>query len=588
MEQELNQGLPPQLPEIPKDVKEKYNKIKAKLEKLKKAVLKDHKKNIIGISLLPPKKEEKDKINVLIVLDDSKSERTPDYKLKDTLTPKLVDIAKKTDEKIWLEIMLTSEVREACFDGKYEVPQLIAMGAPIYDPTDLLGAIKISEVHKSMVIKKFEKYVVSYIAAGSVFRGEKSHDIDVYLIVDDTDVKRMSRAELRDKLRNIIIGMGFQAADLTGVKKQFHVQVYILTDFWESIKEAHPVIFTFLRDGVPLYDRGVFSPWRLLLKMGRIRPSPEAIDMQMEVGTRMIERAKGKLINIVMEDIFYGVLNPSQAALMLYGLAPPTPKETVRLLDEILVKKEKILEKKYVDILENIRVKFKEIEHGKVKNIKGAEIDKLMADTELYLKRIKKLFDQISKNKENEIIKQIYEDCLRIAEDVLGKKVAVSKLSTEIQKYCKQNKLSPRIPEILKDVLKAKKDFDSKKLAKAEADKIVRESSTYIRLLVDHIQRKKHVELSRATLRFKYGDHVGEAILLGNTAVIIEDIEAKDKLYQKANISKEGKLTGITKITPEEFEELLTKSEIPTLTSIKEQTLESLKTLFGKEIEIIL
>ena len=122
----------------------------------------------------------------------------------------------------------------------------------------MLAALKISEVHKAMVIKKFDKYIVSYVAAGSLFRGEKSHDIDVYVVVDDTDVKKMSRFELRDKLRSIIINMGFQAADITGVKKLFHIQVYILTDFWESVKDASPVIFTFLRDGVPLGSFGNF------------------------------------------------------------------------------------------------------------------------------------------------------------------------------------------------------------------------------------------------------------------------------------------------------------------------------------------
>ncbi len=580
--------MSPELPEIPEEVKKKYDQLKAKLEILKKEILKENKKHIIGLSLLPPKKEEKDKINVLVVINDNNSEKIPDYKLKDKLTIELVKVAKKVDETIWLEIMLTSEIKEACFDSKYEVPQLIAMGAQFYDPTDLLGAIKIAEVHKSMTIKKFEKYVVSYVAAGSLFRGEKSHDIDVYIIVDDTDVKRMSRIELRDKLRNIIISMGFQAADMTGIKKQFHIQVYILTDFWESIKEAHPVIFTFLRDGVPLYDRSVFIPWRLLLKMGRIRPSPEAIDMQMEVGTRMLERAKGKLLNIVMEDLFYATLNPSQAALMLYGLSPPTPKETVRLLEEVFVKKEKILEQKYVDILENIRLKFKEIEHGKLKEIKGVEVDKLSEDAELYLKRIKKLFDQISRKKETESINKIYEDCLSITQEALEKKVAINKVVEEIKQYTVENKLPENLSEILKGIIQAKKDFDQKKLVKAESDKVLRESSTYIRILADHVQRKKHQLIEKTTIHVRYGKQMAEIILLEKVAILILDQEAKEKIYQQATIDKEGKLKDIRKIDPEEVEVILSKVEIPGVVTLKEQTFESLKTLFGKELEIIL
>ena len=582
---DMPQG-PAHLPEIPEDVQKKYEQIKVKLEKLKKAILKDHKKHVIGLSLLPPKKDEKDKINVLTVINDAKAERQPDYRLKDKLTLDLVKIAKKVDEKIWLEIMLTSEISESCFDGKYEVPQLIAMGAPLHDPTDLLAAIKVSEVHKNMVIKRFEKYIVSYVAAGSIFRGEKSNDIDVFVIIDDTDVKRMSRVELKDKLRGLIQNMGFNAADLTGVKKQFHIQTYILTDFWESLKEAHPVMFTLLRDGVPLYDRGVFTPWRLLLKMGRIRPSPEAIDVQMDIGSRMVESAKNRLVNIVMLDLFYAVLNPAQAALMLYGIAPPTPKETVKLLQEVFVKREKILEQKYVDILENIRLKFKEIEHGKTKRVSGKEIDKMMDDTEIYLKRIKKLFDQIAKKKEKETMNRVYQECLNVTEDVIGKKP--KSLVQEVKKYCADNKLSPRISEIIKDISKAKKDFDAGKLTKAEIDKCSREASTYIRLLVDHMQRKKHLELERVTIRFKHGEKVGEVILLDKTAIIIEDIAAKEKTFQKATIDKTGKLRDIKKASIEEFESLISKTQIPTVLTVKEQIFESLRNLLGKEIEIIL
>ena len=138
----------------------------------------------------------------------------------------------------------------------------------------------------------------------------------------------MTRAELKDKLRAIIISMGYDAKAITGVDREFHIQVYILTDFWDSLKEAHPVIFDLLRDGVPLFDRGIFMPWKQLLKMGKIKPSEEAIDMFMNSGEQMLNRVKYKLRDIAMEDIFLAILTPSQAALMTYGLPPPAPKET--------------------------------------------------------------------------------------------------------------------------------------------------------------------------------------------------------------------------------------------------------------------
>ncbi len=337
MEQPTIAKAPEFTPEQLKEMEKKQKEIKLILDKFQKKILKDNKKHILGICLLPPKKEAKDKFNVLVALDDSKSKIVPDFKMRDKVSREIIDIAKKVDEKINVEPILVSEIKESLYDAKYELLQLIAMSAILYDPMDFLGALKISEVHKSMTIKKFEKYVVSYVAAGSLFRGEPSHDIDVYVIIDDTDVKRMSRTELKDKLRGLILEQGYHAEQITGIKKQFHVQVYILTDFWESIKDAHPVIFTFLRDGVPLYDRGVYNSWRLLLKMGRIKPSPESINMFMDAGHRLLDAAKKKMLMIAGQDIYYAVLNPAQAALMLYGLNPPTPKEASRLLEEVFV-----------------------------------------------------------------------------------------------------------------------------------------------------------------------------------------------------------------------------------------------------------
>src|SRR3989344_4528173 len=246
------------------------------------------------------------------------------------------------------------------------------MSAPTFD-TGMLSALKIADIHKKMVISKFEKYIVAYVLFGSLARSEatKESDIDIAIIIDDTDVKRMSRAELKDKLRAIILSMGLEAGELTGIKNKLNIQTYILTDFWESIKDANPIIFTVLRDGIPFYDRGIFMPWKQLLKMGKIKPSPEAIDMFMTSGEEIVKKLRFKLHSLVESDIYWSTLNATQAAIMLYGLPPPTPKETIELLQEIFVNKEQMLEKEYVEIMKKIRDFYKKIEHGEIKEVKG-------------------------------------------------------------------------------------------------------------------------------------------------------------------------------------------------------------------------
>ena len=572
---------------IPEDLKKKFKEIKKKLDKFKKEATKKFDKYILAISLLPPQKEQKDKkqINLLVMVDDSDVKKMSKMELIDKLTGILDKTAKDIDKNIKPDVMLNSELVEACYDAKYDIIRMIATSAPIYDPKDLLAALRISEVHKSMTIKKFEKYILSYVAAGSLFRGEKSRDIDVYLIVDDTDVKKMSRFELKDKLRAIITTMGFDAKAITGVDKQFHVQVYILTDFWESVKDANPVIFTLLRDGVPLFDRGVFMPWKLLLKQGRIKPSPEAIDMHMDLGEKLITRLKNKMLGIVSEDIYYAVLNPAQAALMLYGIPPPTPKETIQLLNDIFVKKEKLLEKRHVETLAYIRKLYKDIEHGKVKTIEGKEIDTLLKKTEEYMERMRELFEEIHKRAEGRTISEIKEACTNIVRDIL--KIEEIKLPLEkgFESLVEQGKISKRFLDILKEINKAEREFKAKKLSRQEAEKIRKDASIFIKAMLEYIQRRKSVDLERAKIRIKYGDKFADIFVFEEEMFMIMDIAAKEKEIQKATITKDGKLTDIKKTNLIELEGHLAK-KIPRRTFIKDAVIKSLKELFGKDIEI--
>ena len=70
-------------------------------------------------------------------------------------------------------------------------------------------------------------------------------------------------------------------------------------------------------------------PWKALLKMGKLKPSPEAIDMFMSMGDKTVKRAKATLLDILIHDIYWSIITPSQALLMLYGSPPPTPKKIV-------------------------------------------------------------------------------------------------------------------------------------------------------------------------------------------------------------------------------------------------------------------
>jgi uncharacterized protein (UPF0332 family)/predicted nucleotidyltransferase len=588
---------------LPKEARQKLEDIKKKLESLKDELLKKFDKYVIGVALLPPQQPakegeqageqpDKDKINVLILVDDSDSQTMAKGELRAKLDSIIREVADTIDKNLNPSTVILSELWQNCYDGKYELLQMIALGAPIYDK-GMLSAIKIAEVHKTMVIKKFEKYIVSYVLAGSLVQGRatKTSDIDVWIVIDDTDVKKMTRAELKDKLRAIIIGMGIEAGEITGIRNKLNIQVYILTDFWDSLKEANPIIFTLLRDGVPFYDRGIFMPWKQLLKSGKIKPSAEAIDMFMSSGEQMLRRVELKLKEIGMEDIYYAILTPSQAALMMHGIPPPAPKETAELIRQIFVEKEKMFSNDDVRILENIIKVRKEIEHGTKKELTGQEVDKLLQDGERYLKAIKRLFGQIEVKKEKEDVAGIYESVVTVVRDILKFEGVEKVPESDIAGIFNEELVTPgRIPvkfkRLLEMVVKAKKDYDANRLSKTEVEEVKKKSGELFKYLVEYLQRKRGREIERAKIRVKHGEKFGEVLLLDNAAFIIHDIDNEERDVTRAEILPNGRLGSIRQSNLEELEKAVAKMEIPPKVFIKEQIFEDLKGVFGRDVEV--
>ncbi len=625
---------------LPKEAQEKLRDIKTKLDKFKSAALAKFDKYIMGIALLPPPAPQQpgmfaegqlpptlqsqqiqsvqqpqpqqqvegeagagsqpqqappaDQVSVLVLVDDSDSKKMTKDELKNKLSTIIQGMASEVDKKLVVQCLLLSELWQNCYDAKYDLLQLIASSAPVYD-TGMLAALRISEIHKQMVIRKFERYIVSYVLAGSLIQGratEKS-DIDVFIVVDDTDVKRMSRVELKDKLRAIIIGMGIEAGELTGVRNKLNIQVYILTDFWESIKDANPIIFTFLRDGVPLYDRGIFMPWKQLLQMGRIKPSSEAIELYMSSGEQLLERVRFKLREVGMEDLFWAIITPTQAAIMLYGIPPPTPKETPEVVREIFVKKEKLLEESHVNTLEAVIKLRKDLEHGDRKDIRGEEIDKLLGDCDKFLKRIGQLFKEIQQIKEEENIVRLYDTAVTMIRDALKlegiEKVDDAELvSTFEDELISKNRIPAKYLRILNSIIKAKKDYEAKKLNRAEIEKVKKDSTEFTTALLEYIQRKRGREIERAKIRVKHGNNkFGEVVLLESDAFIVKDIDQPQKEVTRAKVTEEGGLAAVTESSPEEMEAALANKPIPPKTFIKEKLFEDLKRIFGKDVEIL-
>lgn len=453
---------------------------------------------------IPEAEAKKGLVHVLVVIPESKFKEIA--KIKTDLIKK----SKEINEKFWIHTLTPIDFWNMGLDSKFDSFEAFSMSYPVHDPKNFLGSLRVSHIHKSLVLRKFEKYVTTYAMGGSFVRGEtkKTSDIDVIVIIDDTDVKRMSRFELIEKLRGIIHSYISEAMAMAGTKVDFNVQVWLLTDFWERVKDAEPVAFTFIRDGIPLYDRGAFLPWKSLLRMGRIKPSPESVDMFMSSGDKMKTNVEKKIFDILIHDIYWGTMHPTQGLLMLYGLAPQNVYDTAKSFRETFVEKERLIEESYADFFEEIALKYyKGFEHGKVKSgdITGNEIDRLFKGAKDYVKRLKDLRTQIEKRvKENEM-DDVYKNLFDQLKAIIADKPEDELINDFGKNFVKNGKFPKRYLTNLKFIKKVYDELKNppkkKKTKKEKSDKKQAEESYKLRRNVDNA-RKKATEIINALTEY--------------------------------------------------------------------------------------
>jgi predicted nucleotidyltransferase len=562
-----------------------FNKIKSKLDSLKKKVVKKYPfiKSLSVLSMnaskmfeeeegLPKEVVEGKPLHLMMVIPEEQ------YKNVQKIKPEVIKLIKETGENLWIHIHTPIDLWNYGSDSKFEFIDAVSGSFVLHD-SGFLGSLRVANIHKSLVLRKFEKYVASYVIAGSLITGTagKDSDVDTHVIIDDTDVKRMPRLELLEKLRGIIYDYIREASVLAGVKNILNVQVSLLTDFWQRVKDAEPVAFTFIRDGVPLYDRGTFTPWKLLLKMGKIKPSPEAIDLFMKQGEQTGDYVKRRLLD-AMVDTYFGVVTPTQAMMMLAEEAPPTPKELVGEVKKVLVDREKVMSMKDLKILEKAVKLYKDYEHGKLKEFSGKELDIFVEEGKEYQKMLKELRKKIEARMQEKAAEEIYEEVFDLLKKNFGKLSQQKLVDTFEKDMVKKGKISGRFSKVLKDLVGAKRKLKMGKLNAKEVDKVKRNSREFIDALTEYGQRADLFSARKNAIEVFYenGKKKAELVLFGKENFIIDGKSIKK--------IKSGKLVDSNR---EEFEKVFNDEKGKVSSKVSGKVFDLLKKNFG-EFEIVI
>jgi uncharacterized protein (UPF0332 family)/predicted nucleotidyltransferase len=232
------------------------------------------------------------------------------------------------------------------------------------------------------VVKEFGAFIKSIVIFGSIVRKEqKVNDIDVLIVVDDVSITISN--EIVDAYRVIIQKM------ISKASKKLHVTTLKMSNFWDYIRKGDPIGLNILRDGVALYDIGLFEPLRVLLSQGRIAPSKETINIYLNKSMGSMFNSRNHILHGTL-SLYWAIIDISHAALMSENIMPATPASVADKLEETFVKKNR-LESKYIKTMRKFYTLSKDIIHNKKTLIKGNEYEQLYKEAEIYVERIKKL-----------------------------------------------------------------------------------------------------------------------------------------------------------------------------------------------------
>ena len=246
------------------------------------------------------------------------------------------------------------------------------------------------------VYKKFGPLVLSIVVFGSVTKREAKPESDIDIIVIIDNVSQLWDEEVIAYYREEL----FNITKSHPVRDRLHVNTLTLSNFWDNVKVGDPAIINMLRYGVALVDLGFFEPLKYLLLLGRISPTPEAVYVTMNKVPWHLLRARVKALSAI-EDLYWAMVDSSQAALMMVGHIPPSPEHIPELLQDTFVSKNK-LKSVYVNWYKELYSFYHDIKNHKISSISGEDYNKWYKRTTEFTK----VLEAIARKEEKHFFKK--------------------------------------------------------------------------------------------------------------------------------------------------------------------------------------
>ncbi len=235
------------------------------------------------------------------------------------------------------------------------------------------------------MLNEFKGFIKSIVLFGSTARrNKKKGDIDILVIIDDISIEF-----------NKAIVQGYRILTEKIVDKtshELHITSMRLTNYWEYVRAGDPIAVNILREGIAIMDTGIFNPMKVLLYQGRIKPSQESILNYISRSEFQFDSAKRHILAACI-DLYWGVVDAAESALMKVNDIPPGPAHIHHLFEKRFVNTGK-LSRKYSIVLQELYHLNKSITHHEVTFISGEQFDKYKIMAEDFIFQMQKIVNQ--------------------------------------------------------------------------------------------------------------------------------------------------------------------------------------------------
>lgn len=274
--------------------------------------------------------------------------------------------------------------------------------------------MRIARRFSEKLLKKHRKFIMSVVLVGSSARKDFGieSDIDLLILIDDThpDFKPEVQKKIEEDIARISMSIPDTQKEVvnpvTGERVKTTVidasQIFLLTEFWDYARTGNPLINIYLRDGIPIYDVGVFRALKGLQEKGKIRVTREATEKQLKHAFERLNRAKVANLFVVASDCYGAMTTSALAVLAFMGRTPVPPSKLSAEVKTSLVDTG-MLDEKYMRWLGEIFELRKKVERREISYLDGKTVDMWLERAEEFLNEMLRLLERLE-NKKSELV----------------------------------------------------------------------------------------------------------------------------------------------------------------------------------------